>query len=222
MIVLFNKPFNVLTQFTDDSGRDNLSNYINIKELYPAGRLDKDSEGLLILTDNGRLQHAISHPKHKLVKLYWVQVEGDIDQLAINELRQGVELKDGPTAPAHVKAIPTPTIWNRNPPVRFRAKIPTSWIEVGISEGKNRQIRRMTAAVGFPTLRLIRIGVGPWRLDDLEPGQIKIVEMNFAQFPSEWRKILQTPNSNHANTKTKNPPRRKPRNSLHSRRSNKP
>ncbi len=179
-LVLFNKPYNVLCQFTDSdeknaSNRENLSDYLSIDKVYPAGRLDRDSEGLLLLTDSGSLQHQIAHPKHSKEKSYWVQVDGAIDEQAIELLRNGVNLKDGLTRPAKVRKISEPDIWSRTPPVRFRKDIPTSWIELTISEGKNRQIRRMTAAVGFPTLRLIRHRIGQWRLNELQPGEYSVL-----------------------------------------------
>lgn len=174
MIIIFNKPFNTLCQFTGES--PNLSEYIPVKGVYAAGRLDKDSEGLLVLTDDGVLQHRISEPKYKKLKTYWVQVEGCPDENALATLQSGVKLKDGTTRPAKVMIIDEPQdLWPRNPPVRYRAKIPTTWLELSISEGKNRQIRRMTAAVGHPTLRLIRYSVAEWNLDDnghrLQPGE---------------------------------------------------
>lgn len=177
----FNKPFQVLTQFTDTRSdtkdRQTLADYIDVPGIYAAGRLDRDSEGLLLLTSDGQLQNRISHPDHKLVKTYWVQVDGAITQAAIAKLRKGVELKDGMTAPAKAKIISEPAgLWPRNPPVRFRAAIPTSWIELQISEGRNRQVRRMTAAVGFPTLRLIRYGIGPVTLDGLKPGEFEEID----------------------------------------------
>jgi len=178
MILLFNKPFDVLTQFTDlksETKRKTLSDYIKIPEYYPAGRLDKDSEGLLILTNNGKLQHQLSHPKYHKQKGYWVQVDGDISDEAIIQLQQGVNLKDGLTKPARARKIDEPNIWDREPPIRVRKNIPTSWIELFIREGKNRQVRRMTAAVGFPTLRLIRFQIDKWQLKQLQPGEyIKI------------------------------------------------
>lgn len=179
-LVLFNKPYNVLCQFTDTdeklaSNRENLSDYLSIEKVYPAGRLDRDSEGLLLLTDSGSLQHQIAHPKHSKEKSYWVQVDGAIDQQAIKQLKKGVQLKDGLTLPAKARIIQEPNLWTRTPPVRFRKDIPTSWIELTISEGKNRQIRRMTAAVGFPTLRLIRHRIGEWSLNELLPGQYRIL-----------------------------------------------
>ena len=174
MIVLFNKPYNVLSQFTDKcsagSDRKTLSAFIDIPFVYPAGRLDRDSEGLLILTDDGKLQARISNPKHKMTKTYWVQVEGIMDEKAMQALRDGVELKDGMTRPAKVKAMEAPSVWPRNPPVRFRQSIPTSWVEITITEGRNRQVRRMTAHVGYPTLRLIRYRVGNWTIDGIDNG----------------------------------------------------
>lgn len=175
-IILFNKPFNVLSQFTDagtaGSDRKTLSEFIDVPDVYAAGRLDKDSEGLLVLTDNGRLQHKISDPKHKTSKTYWVQVEGVPSDTAIQSLRAGVKLKDGMTAPAKVRKIEEPTgLWQRNPPVRFRKTVPDSWLEITITEGRNRQVRRMTAAVDHPTLRLIRYSVGSWTLDGIANGE---------------------------------------------------
>ncbi len=174
-IILLNKPYGVLCQFTDNEGRPTLADYITEKNVYAAGRLDKDSEGLVLLTDDGELQHKITDPKHKLEKTYVVQVEGDITQDAINKLRAGVKLKDGLTQPAKAKIINQPeNLWPRDPPIRQRKNIPTSWIELKISEGRNRQVRRMTAAVNFPTLRLIRTAVGEWNLDDSLPGESRI------------------------------------------------
>lgn len=171
-LLLFNKPYEVLSQFTDDQGRKTLADYIDVPGVYVAGRLDFDSEGLLVLTDNGQMQHFIANPKKKMPKTYWVQVEGEITDEALSQLRKGVELKDGLTRPAMVKRIPEPKkLWVRSPPVRFRKNISTQWIELIIKEGKNRQVRRMTAAVGFPTLRLIRFAIGQWDLQNISPGE---------------------------------------------------
>ena len=175
MLILFNKPFNVLCQFTDKEGRRTLKDFIPIKNIYPAGRLDYDSEGLVLLTDDGKLQNKISDPQKKIEKCYWIQVEGQITQTAIGKLKRGVLLKDGITKPAKAKIIDEPIIWERNPPIRVRKNIPTSWIEIKITEGRNIQVRRMTAAVGFPTLRLIRISVGQWNINNLKPGEYKII-----------------------------------------------
>lgn len=176
-IILFNKPYGVLSQFTDDCGRPTLADFIHKKGFYAAGRLDFDSEGLLLLTDDGTLQHQISHPKQKLPKTYWVQVEGEIDNEALAALRRGVQLKDGPTAPAKAGRLADPGIWPRTPPVRERKSIPTSWLELTIREGRNRQVRRMTAAVGFPTLRLIRVAIGNWKLGNLRAGEQRVEQV---------------------------------------------
>jgi 23S rRNA pseudouridine2457 synthase len=177
-IYLFNKPFQVLSQFTDAEGRATLSDYINTPAIYPAGRLDYDSEGLLILTGDGQVQARIADPKHKLPKTYWAQVEGKITKEALDQLRKGVTLKDGPTRPAQAERIEEPKVWPRNPPIRHRENAPTSWIALTISEGRNRQVRRMTAEVGFPTLRLIRAKIGPWSLGDLQPGDTQKDEIH--------------------------------------------
>ncbi|MDG1240259.1 pseudouridine synthase [Planktomarina sp.] len=178
VLILFNKPFNVLSQFTDRSleasRRETLSRYVPIPHVYPAGRLDRDSEGLLLLTDDGKLQAQIADPKHKMAKTYWVQVEGAPQEDALQSLRRGVRLKDGVTQPAKARLIEEPMgLWLRNPPIRVRKSVLDNWIEMVIREGKNRQIRRMTAAVGHPCLRLIRAQIGDWRLGDLMPGEYK-------------------------------------------------
>ncbi len=170
-LILLNKPYGVMSQFSSSEEGETLASYISIDNVYPAGRLDKDSEGLLLLTDDGALQHKISHPHQKVVKCYWVQVEGIPDTSALQNLREGVLLKDGMTLPAEAEQIETPSIWPRHPPIRHRANIPTSWIEIKIREGRNRQVRRMTAAVGHPTLRLIRYSIGEWTIDDIKPGK---------------------------------------------------
>lgn len=170
-VILFNKPYMVLCQFSDPDGRATLADYINEPGIYAAGRLDRDSEGLLILTNSGPLQHQLANPSQKMPKTYWVQVEGTIDQDALIKLRNGVELRDGLTRPARAETIPDPNLWARHPPIRYRQNIPTSWLELTITEGKNRQVRRMTAAVGFPTLRLIRAAIGSWSIKDLMPGE---------------------------------------------------
>ncbi|MHA6266969.1 rRNA large subunit pseudouridine synthase E [uncultured Aliiroseovarius sp.] len=173
--ILFNKPFDTLSQFTDRGSegtkRQTLSDFIDLPGVYAAGRLDRDSEGLLVLTDDGKLQARIANPRHKLPKTYWVQVEGIPDDVALQALREGVDLKDGRTRPAKVVRMDAPpALWPRNPPVRFRKSVPDCWIALTISEGRNRQVRRMTAAVGHPTLRLIRYSIGEWCLDGLAPG----------------------------------------------------
>jgi 23S rRNA pseudouridine2457 synthase len=187
-IILLNKPFNVLSQFTDEKGRDTLKTYLpNHPGFHAAGRLDFDSEGLLLLTNDGPLQHRITDPKHKLSKTYWVQIEGDITPKDLERLSRGVTLKDGLTRPAKAKRLPNSIenkLWSRTPPIRERKNIPTSWIELVIKEGKNRQVRRMTAAVGHPTLRLIRMAIGPWHLSELQPGQYNCLEANLPPEPA--------------------------------------
>lgn len=161
----------MLTQFTDRQGRATLKDYVDVPGVYPAGRLDRDSEGLLLLTNDGRLQARIADPRHRMPKTYWAQVEGEPTVEQIAQLAAGPQLKDGPTLPATVQAIPAPELWTRDPPVRFRKHIPTAWLEITLHEGRNRQVRRMTAAVGLPTLRLVRMAIGPWHLGSLQPGQ---------------------------------------------------
>ncbi len=175
-ILLFNKPFGVICQFSRDGMHPTLADYIPLPGFYPAGRLDTDSEGLLVLTDDGKIQHRITDPKHKLSKSYWVQVEGMATEDALERLRSGVRLSEFTTLPAEVRLIEEPAnLWPRNPPVRFRKQIPTSWMELTIREGKNRQVRRMTAAVGFPTLRLIRFRIGEWSVNDMQPGDWHLI-----------------------------------------------
>jgi 23S rRNA pseudouridine2457 synthase len=173
-IILFNKPYNVLSQFTDkgqDTGRATLSDFIDVPDVYPAGRLDRDSEGLLLLCDDGKLQARIADPRFKMAKTYLVQVEGEPDQASLQHLRGGVVLKDGPTLPADVEQIPEPDLWDRDPPIRIRKSVPDSWLRLTIREGRNRQVRRMTAAVGHPTLRLVRWSIGDWTLDGVPWGE---------------------------------------------------
>lgn len=178
-LILLNKPYGVLCQFKDPDGRPTLADYIATPDVYPAGRLDQDSEGLLLLTDNGQLQHRITDPKHKLPKTYWAQVEGEPDEAALSKLRSGITLNDGPTRPCTAKLIEPPALWPRKPPIRVRESIPTHWLELTITEGRNRQVRRMTAAIGHPTLRLVRVRIGAWCLDGLQPGDCKSEEVHF-------------------------------------------
>ena len=185
-LILFNKPFQVLSQFTDDRAgqpRATLAQWIKKPGFYPAGRLDYDSEGLLLLTNHGALQHRIASPTNKMPKTYWVQIEGEISDDAIGQLCSGVELKDGLTRPASARRMAEPDVWARVPPVRYRESIPTSWLELTITEGRNRQVRRMTAAVGYPTLRLIRYRIGDWTLDGLKPGHFRLETIHLPDTP---------------------------------------
>jgi len=191
-LILLNKPYGVLCQFSRDGDRPCLKDCVSVPGVYPAGRLDTDSEGLLLLTDDGRLQHRIADPRHKQPKTYLAQVEGEVTEAAVDALARGVDLGDFRTRPCEARIVDEPDwLWPRDPPVRFRKAIPTRWLELVLREGKNRQVRRMTARVGFPTLRLVRTAIGPWRLDDLAPGQ--------------WREVPATlPMGGH-------PPNRRPR-----------
>jgi 23S rRNA pseudouridine2457 synthase len=174
-LILFNKPYQVLCQFTDPAGRHTLADYIPQPELYPAGRLDFDSEGLVILTNVGWLQHQITYPRYKLPKTYWVQVEGHPNPQALQQLAAGIQLRDGLTRPTQVRRITPPQVWPRLPPIRERRDIPTNWLAITLTEGRKRQVRRMTVAVGHPTLRLIRQAIGPWQLSGLLPGEWRVV-----------------------------------------------
>jgi 23S rRNA pseudouridine2457 synthase len=178
MLVAFNKPFGVLCQFTDrgPSPRATLAAFGLPPGVYPAGRLDHDSEGLLLLTDDGRLAHRFTDPRHKQPKTYWVQVEGEPSAAQLDALRTGVQLRDGPTLPARVRGIAPPSLWPREPPVRYRRTVPDAWLELVLREGRNRQVRRMTAAVGLPTLRLVRVAIGRHRLDGLVPGEWRLAD----------------------------------------------
>jgi 23S rRNA pseudouridine2457 synthase len=185
-LILFNKPYRVLCKFTDAAGRPTLADFVPVPDVYPAGRLDYDTEGLVLLTNVGRVQHWISHPRHKLPKTYWVQVERIPDDRALQCLREGVVLKGDATRPAQARLIEPPPIWPRRPPIRERENVPTAWLALTITEGRNRQVRRMTAAVGYPTLRLIRQAVGPWELGSLASGEWREVRC-----PRDRQEILQ-------------------------------
>lgn len=188
-LILLNKPYGVICQFTPEAGHRSLADFVDVPGVYPAGRLDADSEGLVALTADGALQAAIADPRHKLHKTYWVQVEGTPTEQALERLRAGVRLRDGPTLPAAVRSIPEPGgLWPRDPPIRFRKSIPTGWLEIRLREGRNRQVRRMTAAVGLPTLRLIRAGIGPWTVDGLAPGAWRDVPPDSAEVMSLRRR----------------------------------
>lgn len=185
-LILLNKPFRVLSQFRDADGRPTLADFVKQKDVYPAGRLDYDSEGLLLMTDDGRLQARISEPQAKVTKTYWAQVEGSASTQQLAELVAGVTIKDGPASAQFARLIELrDELWVRDPPIRHRVNVPDCWIELGIAEGRNRQVRRMTAAVGLPTLRLIRASIGPWSLDGLQPGESRTIENETA-----WQQLL--------------------------------
>jgi len=205
-LILFYKPYGVLSQFTDAEGRPTLSSYLDAPGFRVAGRLDLDSEGLLLLTDDGKLQARIANPRFKQEKFYWVQVEGEIDEAAVRRLRHGVDLRDGPTLPARARRIPPPPLPPREAPIRVRQSIPTSWLELVIREGRNRQVRRMTAHVGFPTLRLVRHRIGDWSLAGLLPGGYHVLDLPAADLPRpglKHRKARQRAGKTHGKTSGK-------------------
>ena len=206
-LILLNKPYQVLSQFSDKDGRATLADYVQQKNVYPAGRLDYDSEGLLLLTADGALQHAIADPRYKLPKTYYAQVEGAENTEAVKQLSRGIPLKDGPTQAAAVNIIDTPTLWARTPPIRKRNAIPTHWLSITISEGRNRQVRRMTAAVGLPTLRLVRMQIGDWSLNQLQPGEYQTID---AQLPQglKGRQARSKPKHRYSRKTTKNTSRK--------------
>ena len=197
-LILLNKPMNILSQFSDDGAKRGLTHLLKAPHYRVAGRLDSDSEGLLVLTKNGKLQSHLTSPKHTTWKYYWVQVEGEITQSAIEQLGTGLLLNDGPTLPAKVEKMTPPVLWDREPPIRYRAQVPTSWLSIGLCEGRNRQIRRMTAAVGFPTLRLVRHQVGEFKLESLMPGEYRSIEIpsrfSFASTTSTKKRRSYPPN----------------------------
>jgi len=194
-IILFNKPFQVLSQFTDDRGRATLADYLSAPGFKAAGRLDYDSEGLLLLTDNGALQQQVANPRNRRWKTYQVQVEGLVSDEALQQLGVGIQLRDGATLPARVRAIAPPHLWERVPPVRERKTVPDSWLELSICEGRNRQVRRMTAAVGYPTLRLVRTRIGDWSLDRLQPGEYRQLEVDMPTCARKRRPVKKKPPS---------------------------
>jgi 23S rRNA pseudouridine2457 synthase len=202
-LLLFNKPFGVISQFREKSDVTTLAEFIKLPTFYPAGRLDLESEGLLLLTNDGKLQAHIAEPRYKLEKTYWVQVEGEITDKAILSLQQGVVLKDGLSKPAKVKKLQESPLPIRTPPIRFRANIPTSWLEMGITEGRNRQIRRMTAKVGFPTLRLFRNQIGPWLVDNIPIGEYKRLQVTLPNGKGEEREKSQASRSKSRNPKSR-------------------
>jgi 23S rRNA pseudouridine2457 synthase len=195
-IILLNKPYGVLSQFTDREARPTLAQFVADRRVRVAGRLDFDSEGLVVLSDDGALIERIAHPRHKLTKIYWVQVEGNPTRDQLQQLRDGVLLRDGATRPAKVRPIVPPAVWEREPPIRHRLTVPTHWLEIRISEGRNRQVRRMTAAVGLPTLRLIRCAVGPWTLTGLASGESRIIELDHT--PAAEKKSAEQPRRRHS------------------------